>query len=201
MKARQPSNSWKSGPLSTRVIPSSEFLGLSAVTCHGQFFGFASLEQKITIVINVAEPRDPSQNVNPQHITNFKELAALYDQYHDCGLEILAFPCDQLGSHTSENVRKSFDVSAWCKKMGFKFCMMQKVDVNGVQEHPVYTLLKQQGPDIRGNFQTSFLVLCNGDRCKICRFDGLAPRALRSRIDAFLNELEDEAVSSSTMTV
>lgn len=196
MKARQPSNSWKSGPSSSREIPSNAFLGLSAITCQGQPFRFASLEQKITIVINVAEPRDPSQNM--QSYTHFKELATLYDEYHDCGLEILAFPCDQLSGHTSS---KSFDSGAWCKKMGFKFCMMQNVDVNGTQEHPVYTLLKQQGPDIRGNFQTSFLVLCNGECCKVCRFDGLPPRALRSRIDAFLNELDDETLLSNTATL
>jgi len=63
---------------------------------------------------------------------------------------------------------------------------MQKTDVNGMEEHPVYRLLKHGGHDIRGNFQTSFLVACSNERCKVYRFDGLPPRALRSRIEDLL---------------
>lgn len=148
-------------------------------------------------MINVSEPRDPSQSLTPASITNFKELASLYDEYRDCGLEILAFPCDQLGAHASGTARKAFDFSAWCAKMGFRFHLMQRVAINGEHMHPVYTLLKQQGPDIRSNFQTSFLVVCSGERCTVCRFDGLPPRALRSRIESLLSELHDAPLSSA----
>mmetsp|Transcript_39942 Transcript_39942/g.71858 ORF Transcript_39942/g.71858 Transcript_39942/m.71858 type:complete len:129 (-) Transcript_39942:240-626(-) len=124
----------------------------------------------------------------PQNITNFKELAMLHNEYHEYGLEILAFPCDQFISQSS-STRQSRDNHIWCEKMGLEFQVMQKVDVNGVEEHPLYSLLKHGGHDIRGNFQTSFLVACGDECCKVYRFDGLPPRALRSRIENLLSEL------------
>lgn len=130
--------------------------------------------------------------MTPQSFTLFKELSALHNQYHAYGVEILAFPCDQFSTHASGSIRESVSGNMWCERMGFDFHIMQKLNVNGAQEHPVYTMLKRGGPDIRGNFQTSFLVACKGERCRICRFDGLPPRALRSRIDTLLNELDME---------
>jgi len=125
--------------------------------------------------------------MSPQNVTIFKELAVLHRQYRDCGLEILAFPCDQFGSHASAPLESR--EGTWVDKMGIEFPIMQKVNVNGVEEHPVYGLLKHGGHDIRGNFQTSFIVACGDERCRVSRFDGLPPRALRSRIENLLTEL------------
>jgi glutathione peroxidase len=174
------------------MIPSGAFLSLTATTSKGEVFSFARLAQKVTVVINVAEPRS-SQNVTPQSLTLFKELGALHNEYRDYGVEILAFPCDQFSGHASDSTRKSGGESTWCERMGFDFHVMQQLDVNGAQEHPVYKVLKRGGPDVRGNFQTSFLVACGKDeRCRVSRFDGLPPRALRSRIDELLSELDSE---------
>lgn len=189
MKAKPPTGSWKSGPTAICAFPSSAFLGLTAKDCQGQAFSFNCLAQKVTVVINVAEPKSAIQNMTPQSITSFKELATLHDQYHEHGLQILAFPCDQFSANASGSTHESRDGRAWCHKMGIEFEVMQKVEVNGEEEHPVYRLLKQEGHDIRGNFQTSFLVAVNGDHCKVLRFDGLPPRALRSRIEDLLSEV------------
>merc|ERR1712187_336896 len=116
-------------------------------------------------------------SMSPQNVANLKELAMLYKQYRQHGVEILAFPCDQFSTQASGS-HESRESHAWFEKMGIDFQIMQKVNVNGVEEHPVYELLKRGGHDIRGNFQTSFLVACDDECCKVYRFDGLPPRAL-----------------------
>lgn len=140
------------------------------------------------------------QNAPPQSITYFKELAALHTEYRDSDVEILAFPCDQFSNQVSGGTRKPGDDNIWCEKMGFDFHVMRKLDVNGAAEHPVYRVLKQHGPDIRGHFQTAFLVACNGERCRVYRFDGLPPRALRSRISELLIELDNEMPLNALVT-
>lgn len=138
--------------------------------------------------------------MTPQSITSLKELTTLHNAYHKLGLEILAFPCDQFSSQANSGKgRKSRDKDDLCEKMGIAFRMMDKVNVNGAETHSVFSLLKQQGPDIRGNFQTSFLVVCNGDCCTVHRFDGLQPRALGWRIEELLRESDEVALLHGRM--
>lgn len=136
--------------------------------------------------------------MTPQSITSLRELTSLHNAYSKFGLEILAFPCDQFSRHANAGSgRKSRDQSDYCQKMGIDYRMMEKVSVNGADAHPVFRLLKQQGPDIRGNFQTAFLVFCDGDRCTIRRFDGLQPRALGWRIEELLSVSDVEPFLNS----
>lgn len=160
---------------------------MTAVDYKGRAFNFGSLAQKVTVVVNVSEPKKAS-HATPQNITHLKELDALHSEYRDGKFEILAFPCSQV----SRTCRP--DGVAWCEKMGFSFPIMQNVDVDDLEEHPVYRLLNQDGPSIRCHVHTSFVVACNGDRCQVYRFDGLPPRALRSRIDELLSELSGNAL-------
>merc|ERR1711879_933256 len=102
-------------------------------------------------------------------------------------LEILAFPCNQF----QLNDQPSDDTQASYERMGIEFKVMERVAVNGSEEHAVYRLLKEGGPDIRGNLQTSFVVACIDQRCTVLRFDGLPPRALRTYIDGLLSEMCD----------
>lgn len=143
-------------------------------------------------MINVAEPRDPSQGVSPQTLNSFGELGALHEEYRSRGVEILAFPCDQFAQRSPS---KSGDVGrAWVARMGFGFMLMDKIRVNGDGTHPLFELLKSEGPDVRGPFQTAFLVAFGAESCQVWRFEGLPPRALRSRIDELLQWADKDAV-------
>lgn len=168
------------GPASIHECSKTAFSSLSAADCKGEAVSFEQLAGKVTIVMNVTN----ASNETPQHINNFKEMVKLYDDCHHRGLEIVAFPSDQFGGNPSVKLRNT---AAWRDRMGIRFHVMQNVDVNGVQQHPVYSFLKQHGSDIRGHFQTAFVVACGEERCTVHRFDGKPPRALRSHVDECLS--------------
>lgn len=95
------------------------------------------LGSKATLVVNVAS----QCALTPQ----YEELVDLYNKYSEKGLQILAFPCNQFGNQEpadAAQVRK--DMSA---RFGVKFPILDKVEVNGAGEDPLYTKLKTY-PDI-----------------------------------------------------
>eukprot|EP00931_Biecheleriopsis_adriatica_P065211 TRINITY_DN39809_c0_g1_i1.p1 TRINITY_DN39809_c0_g1~~TRINITY_DN39809_c0_g1_i1.p1 ORF type:complete len:177 (+),score=33.04 TRINITY_DN39809_c0_g1_i1:250-780(+) len=171
----------------------TEFLGLSA-SCAGDSISFAKLENKLTVVVSVPE----SRMMSPQHVNSLKELGLLHERYHASGLEILAFPCDVCGGQ-SGGARDSRAMRLWLEKIGLNFHVMDKVEVNGENAHPVYKFLKQNGPDVAGHFQSSFLVVCKRAHCKVYRFERLPPRALWSRVEELLCELEDRGPLDDVM--
>ena len=87
-------------------------------------------------------------------------LQALYDTYQQEGLEILDFPCNQFAGQAPE---ENEEIHAFCTlNFGTKFPQFGKIDVNGANESPLYTYLKQEqkgvlGDSIKWNF-TKFLV-------------------------------------------
>jgi len=94
----------------------------------------------------------------------------LYKKYHDSGLEILAFPCNQFGKQEplSEAKIKLFVT----EKYGVTFPMFSKIDVNGKNAHPIFQFLRKKlpgtlGTSIKWNF-TKFL--CNRDGIPVKRY-------------------------------
>jgi glutathione peroxidase len=91
----------------------------------------------------------------------FAGLEALHRQYGPRGLVVLGFPCNQFGS---QDPGSNEDIAQFCQvNYGVSFPMMQKVDVNGQQAHPLYQWLTAEAPGLLGskaikwNF-TKFLV-------------------------------------------
>lgn len=71
-------------------------------------------------------------------------LEALYQKYKDQGLVILGFPCDQF-KHQEPGTDD--EIAEFCRiNHGVTFPLMKKTDVNGDNEHPVFTWLKAQAP-------------------------------------------------------
>jgi glutathione peroxidase len=88
-------------------------------------------------------------------------LEALHRKYHERGLEILGFPCDQFGHQEPGD---EAEIKRFCSlNYGVSFPMFAKVKVNGEDAHPLYEYLKEALPGILGleaikwNF-TKFLV-------------------------------------------
>lgn len=87
----------------------------------------------------------------------YSDLERLYQKYHQQGLEILAFPCNQFGGQEPQNER---DIERFVRsKFGVTFPIFAKVLVNGDDTHPVYRYLKekQRAPlgfkGVRWNFE------------------------------------------------
>ena len=95
----------------------------------------------------------------------FEGLEKLHQQYKDQGLVVIGFPCNQFGS---QDPGSNDEIGAFCQKnYGVDFLMMEKIDVNGNNEHPLYTWLKKQEggfltDGIKWNF-TKFLVNRQGE--------------------------------------
>jgi glutathione peroxidase len=117
---------------------------------------------KVRLVVNVAS----KCGFTPQYAA----LETVYEKYKDKGLVILGFPCNQFGS---QEPGSSEEIKLFCSsKYNVTFPLFEKIDVNGPQRHPLYTLLAgSDSPfpgDIKWNF-TKFLIGRDGAILK--RFD------------------------------
>lgn len=116
----------------------------------------------------------------------FSGLEKLYQKYKKDGFVILGFPCNQFGW---QDPGSNDEISEFCKiNYGVTFPMFEKVDVNGVNAHPLFVYLKSELKDIMGerikwNF-TKFLVDKNGTPVK--RF---SPQVNPEKIEHYINKL------------
>ena len=109
---------------------------------NGEDFPIKSLKGKVIIVVNTAT----GCGFTPQ----YEGLEELYEKYHKQGLEILDFPCNQFG-HQAPG--EDDEIHEFCTaKYKTQFDQMKKIEVNGENENPLYTLLKNEMPheDIPG---------------------------------------------------
>lgn len=155
-----------------------KFYELSAKKMNGQMVLMKEYEGKVVLVVNTAS----KCGLTPQ----FKELEALYQGYKSQGFEVLGFPCNQFAKQDSGS---NEEIHEFCQlNYGVSFTMFEKIDVNGVQAHPLYQLLKQEakgmfGSEIKWNF-TKFLI--NQEGRVIKRY---APTVKPSKIEADIQKL------------
>ncbi len=87
---------------------------------------------KVLIIVNTAT----GCGFTPQ----YEGLEKLYKEYHDKGLEILDFPCNQFGNQAPGT---DDEIHEFCTlKYNTSFDQFAKVDVNGENEISLYTFLK-----------------------------------------------------------
>lgn len=100
----------------------------------GKRVTLSEFKGKVLLVVNTAT----GCGFTPQ----YEGLENLYEKYHDKGFEILDFPCDQFGHQApgSDDEIHEFCVA----KYSTTFDQMKKIDVNGDNEHPLYTYLKSK---------------------------------------------------------
>ena len=116
-----------------------------------------SLEQykgKVLLIVNTAT----RCGFTPQ----YKDLEAMYEKYNEQGFEILDFPCNQFGAQAPGTIA---EIKEFCTTTyNVKFTQFDKIEVNGENEHPLYTYLKANAENknnIRWNF-TKFLISADG---------------------------------------
>ena len=132
----------------------------AALTNRGVEKSFADYRGQVLLIVNTAS----KCGFTPQ----YKELEALYQKYKDAGLVVIGFPCDQF-AHQEPGT--DTEIEQFCQiNFGVTFPLMKKIEVNGENEHPLYTFLKAQagdcfGRNIKWNF-TKFLVSRDGSVIK-----------------------------------
>lgn len=84
----------------------------------------------------------------------YSDLEKMYETYKDKGFEILAFPANNFGQQepgTNEEI-KGFCMT----KYSVGFPLFSKINVKGVDKHPLYRYLTEQSPfpgEVEWNFQ------------------------------------------------
>lgn len=116
----------------------------------------------------------------------YEALEELYKKYKDEGFEILDFPSDKFGQTPGTDAEvKQFGIDNY----GITFRQFSKIEVNGENEEPLFTYLKEQkkgigGKNIKWNF-TKFLVDKDGNI--IDRFSPMMkPEKLEKKIKKLL---------------
>ncbi|MBA3742458.1 glutathione peroxidase [Sporichthya sp.] len=124
----------------------------TARTLNGEEQALADYKGQVVLVVNTAS----KCGFTPQ----YKGLQELHESYAEQGLAVVGFPCNQFGHQEPGDAE---EIGAFCERnYGVTFQMMEKVDVNGSEAHPLYKWLKSEkggllGGKIKWNF-TKFLV-------------------------------------------
>lgn len=105
-----------------------------ALSNKGAEVDFAQFEGKVLLIVNTAS----KCGFTPQ----YDDLEALWNKYKDRGLQVIGFPCDQFGH---QEPGSDEEIAEFCRiNHGVTFPLMQKIEVNGPDAHPIYKYLKAQ---------------------------------------------------------
>ena len=152
-----------------------------AQSIDGKPVSLAQFKGKPLLIVNTAS----ACGFTPQ----FGGLEKLHKAYGERGLVVLGFPCNQFGS---QDPGSNDEIASFCQlNFGVTFPMMEKIDVNGTDAHPLYQWLTAEAPGLLGskaikwNF-TKFLVGKDGRVIKRYAPQD-APEKLAADIEAALN--------------
>ena len=139
------------------------------------------LGPKATLIVNVAS----QCALTPQ----YEELVDLYTKYASKGFQILAFPCNQFGNQEPAEV-KQIRVDMF-KRFGATFPILDKIDVNGAFEDPLYTKLKSFkdiGVSNIGRISWNFeKFLINSEGVPVRRYKpGVLPSSIEDDVEALI---------------
>lgn len=127
--------------------PTKTLYDFKAKTLDGKDFDFSSLKGKKVLIVNTAS----ECGYTPQ----YKELQELYDKYGKGGkFAILGFPCNQFGG---QEPGTATEIKTFCtKNYGVTFQMMEKVDVKGDKQHPLYKWLTSKSENGVGDSEVKW---------------------------------------------
>ena len=158
----------------------TSFFDFTARLADGTEVSMADYRGKVVLAVNVAS----KCGFTPQ----YSGLEQLHRTYHDRGLVVLGFPCNQFGDQEPGTEQ---EISAFCRvNYDVTFPIFSKVEVNGSGAHPLYKWLKRKAPGllrvqlVPWNF-TKFLIDRDGEKVK--RFSpDFEPAKLAEPIEALL---------------
>lgn len=106
----------------------------NVLDADGNEISLREYEGKVVLIINSAT----ECGFTPQ----YDELQDMYEKYAQEGFVILDFPCNQFGNQAPGSTE---EIVAFCdSRYGITFPIFDKIEVNGPNESPLYTYLKEQ---------------------------------------------------------
>ncbi len=101
---------------------------------EGKTVEMSEYESKVLIIVNTTS----KCGFAPQ----YQGLQELYEHYHDQGLVVIGFPCNQF---MEQEPGSEQEISSFCSvRYGVNFPLSQKVDVRDETAHPLYKYLTSQ---------------------------------------------------------
>lgn len=131
---------------------------ISINTLSGQPTSLGELGANVMLIVNVAS----KCGLTPQ----YTGLEALHEKYSARGFSVVGVPCNQF---MGQEPGTPEEIATFCSSTyGVTFPLLEKIDVNGDNRHPMYQELTAVADgegvdgDIRWNFE-KFLVAANGE--------------------------------------
>jgi len=129
-------------------------------TRKGEDRPMSDFKGKVLLIVNTAT----GCGFTPQ----YEGLEKLYEKYHDDGLEVLDFPCNQFGHQAPGD---DVEIHAFCTgKYKTQFDQFKKIDVNGENADPLFIYIKSQikNEDVSGikNKATMKMIAKMSTSCK-----------------------------------
>lgn len=141
----------------------TNILDISIASLHGEQHTLRDFISGPALIVNVASECGLTKQ--------YTELEALYQQFKDKGFAVIGIPCNQFGQQEPGTPQEIEEFTS--QKYGVTFPLLEKIDVNGENRHPLYqeltTVPNSEGEvgDITWNFE-KFVVDKTGE--KIVRF-------------------------------
>ena len=122
-------------------------------TLSGEPTTLAAHGGKALLLVNVAS----KCGLTPQ----YEGLERLHERFADRGFAVIGFPCNQF---MGQEPGSADEIATFCSSTyGVTFPLMEKIDVNGDERHPIYAELtaaqdgEGQAGDIQWNFEKFLL--------------------------------------------
>lgn len=117
-------------------------------TIDGKAIDFSSFKGKKILFVNVASKCGFTKQ--------YKDLQKLSDSYKE-SLIVIGVPCNQFGNQEPGNAT---EIQSFCQvNYGVTFLITEKIDVKGINQHPLYTFLTcetlngKRDSTVKWNFQ------------------------------------------------
>lgn len=120
--------------LATILMATDNIYNFTVKDGSGNDVALSDYKGKVLLIVNTAT----RCGFTPQ----YNELEATYEKYHNKGLEILDFPCNQFGEQAPGT---NEEIHSFCTlNFNIKFAQFDKIDVNGDNASPLFTYLKSK---------------------------------------------------------
>jgi glutathione peroxidase len=127
-------------------------------TLDGQDASLKDHEGQALLIVNVAS----KCGLTPQ----YEALEKIHETYKDRGFSVIGVPCNQF---MGQEPGTAEEIAEFCStSYGVTFPLLEKADVNGAKQHPLFARLNQQpdaageAGDVKWNFE-KFLVSPAGE--------------------------------------
>jgi glutathione peroxidase len=149
-------------------------------TAEGKETRLSAYSGKVILLVNVASKCGFTKQ--------YTGLQKLYEDHREKGLVIIGFPCNNFGGQEPGTIA---EIQDFCStKFNVTFPIMDKIDVKGENQHPLYTALTGKDGAFPGDIKWNFgKILIGKDGKPLARFDSSTKPESKELADAIIAAL------------